>query len=172
MTRDEFRDEQFRISVIAGMNQRYHQARVGFWSRWDRVIRIVVALLAVAGFTLATMALVVETSSLDLSAVVVAGLAAFGAVVLNVVPLGNEELRHQDLFRRWTDLREDTDALLFDLNGRVTAAQVSQLKVLDAKVHRICGAEPARSRKLWSRCEREERNSRGIQETADQQDDG
>jgi hypothetical protein len=104
----------------------------------------------------------------DWIGVVIAFLAAAAAVILNILPLGECAAEHLDLFRRWTDLREDVDAVLFDLKDNPDQELIDRLKSLDAKMHRICGAEPMEpDKKLLRRCYDEEVISReGPKEAA------
>jgi len=135
------------------MNQRYHQSRASLFARWDRRVKIAVGLLAVAGAVLAFSGSVVWS-------VIISCLAAAAAVVLNVIPISDWHCHHVELFRRWTDLREDADALLFDLNDDVPPELIARLKSLDAKLHRICGSEPEADSRLLVECQQAEERSR------------
>jgi hypothetical protein len=161
MTHDEFEQKQYHISVCAGQNQRYHQRRAHLWTRWDRGVRIAVGVLAVIAFSLAIVATFRHSGLVDWLGVIAAFAAAVAAVVLNVMPLGEWSAQHLDLFRRWTDLREDIDALEFDFQGDPTQELIDRLKALDATVHRICGTESVGPKKsLLDECYREEVRSR------------
>lgn len=160
MTRDEFENEQYRISFTAGMNQRYHQSRAQLWARMDRGFRIAVGLFSVAGASLAVVTATSDSIGWDAASILIAGLAAVVAIILNVLPFGDWERWHVDLFRRWTDLREEIDALLFELNGAPDEMLIGRLKQQDAKVHRICGLEPHPNEALLRKCYRDEDRSR------------
>src|SRR5438874_610231 len=118
MTRKEFEQKQYEISVCAGMNQRYHLNFSSLWIGWDRGFWIAIGILAVAGASLAVVSATVERpssgmSSWDIVSIVFASLAAVVAIALNVVPFGEWAGRHRELFGKWSDLREDVDALEF-----------------------------------------------------------
>jgi hypothetical protein len=168
ITRDDFEQEQYRISVTAGQNQRYHQARLHYWVRRDRWLRIAVAILAFLGAVASILAAVASAVAWDTLAVLIAVVAAIMAIMLNVLPLGDWIGDHRDLFRRWTDLREDVDALLFDLgDSDPTGDLVSRLKEFEAKMHRTCGAElVGPDKKLLRECYDEEMRSRTKPEEA------
>ena len=94
-------------------------------------------------------------------AIFVALASAFFAICLNVVPLGDLQRDHVDLFRRWTDLREEIDTLGIGTGGQVADEFVNHLQRLEAKLHHICGSEPHFRSKTLKQCESEERRSRG-----------
>ncbi len=161
MTREEFLDKQYELSFTAGMNQRYHQRYATWWWRWDTSAKIVTAILAVASAMLSVGAMFKEhPAELDLWALIVASLAATAAVILNVVPFGTWEQEHRDLLRQWTDLREDSESLLFECPNDPIEHHVGELKKLDSKLHRLCGDEPSPDVKLLDKCLKDEKKSR------------
>lgn len=164
MNADDFAYQRLDLSMTAGMNQRYHQARSHWWICWNRAVQIAVGLLAVIGACLAVSAASVDNVWVDVSAILFASLAAVAAIALNVLPLGDWAQEHLDLFRRWSDLREDVDALEFEQPpgavGDIPRELVDRLKALDAKKHRICGIEPAMNERLLEKCYRDENRSR------------
>ena len=157
MTKNEFLDRQFRLSVQAGANQRYHQIKAHYWSRWDRGFRIAVGLSAVIGAMLAVVTAYAPSQIWITASIVTACVAAFIGVVLNVVPYADWEREHCDIFRRWCDLREDVDSLQVEDRDK---ADGERLRQLEAKSHRICGIEPAPDDALWGECSRLENQSR------------
>ena len=163
MNRQDFDYQQLRLSMTAGMNQRFHQARARHWLWWNRFIQISVGSLAVLGLCLAVAAAFSESRAIDWIAVFVAFLAAVAAIALNVVPVGDWAQQHLDLFRRWCDLREEVDSLLFEVTGDPTDGRVERLKQLDGKVHRNCSAEPGldeKTEKILMECHAAEKRSR------------
>ncbi len=163
MNHDAFEDERFRISVIASMNQRYHQYRGDHWLRWDRGVRILVGVFAVLGALLAVVTAYDSASEAVVVSVLIAIASVVAAFVLNVIPLGDWTMQHQGLFQRWSDLHERTEDLAFDVGENPEPEHVDRLKELNATLNRICGAElSVRDQELWDRCEREERQSRGM----------
>lgn len=163
MTSEQFQHKQYDISVIAGMNQRYHQRRASLFAWWDKGFR---ASSCVSSAVAAALVVVMAgtdnkvVAGFSIAAAVI--VAAIGAL-LNVLPFGDWEKSHVDLFRRWTDLREEIDALLYHTNGEPSAFLISRLKELEAKAHRICGMEPACKTKLLDECHRAEERSRGVE---------
>lgn len=153
MTNEEFLDRQYHISVIAGMNQRYHQDRSSLFAWWDRGLKIAVGLLAVAGSVLAF-------SGPEWLSILIACVAAAFAIVLNVVPVGDWHCHHVELFRRWSDLREEVDAMIFGIGENPSPDLIAHLRGLDAKVHRICGAEPKGDQTLIDKFFAQEEESR------------
>jgi hypothetical protein len=161
----EFEQKQYEISVQAGTNQRYHQRRANYWLWWDRAVRIAVGIMAVGAFSLSIVTAFTHPVLVDIASIAVAFTAASAAVALNVLPLGEWAAQHLDLFRRWTDLREDVDTILFDYGEEVTPEFVGRLKQLEGKAHRICGSEPECESNLYDQCFREELRSRQPRES-------
>lgn len=155
-----FKDKQYQLSLMAGMNQRYHQERARIWTLLDRSFKIAVGILAVVGACMAVVTMFAIGLALDVTSIVVASLAAFVAIVLNVLPFGEWASLHHGLFQRWTDLREDVDGLLFDLQGEPTSENWERLRQFDAKVHRINASEPGCNQKLLNECYASEERSR------------
>ena len=162
MTADEFQKKQYDLSVTAGMNQRYHQRRAGRFAWWDRGFRVGIGVLSAVSAGLAVAAANNSVSHVEGYSVAIAIVVAGIGATLNVLPFGDWEKSHVDLFRRWTDLREEVDALLYHTNGEPSAFVISRLKELDGKLHRICGMEPACKTKLLDECHRAEERSRGV----------
>src|SRR5688572_10907881 len=98
----QFKDRQYQTSVMAGMNQRYHQSRAQFWTRWDKGSKVAVGVLAVLGACFSILTLNQHSVPLGWTSVVIAGLAAGAAIALNVIPLGEWANIHWALFQRWT----------------------------------------------------------------------
>lgn len=143
------------------MNQRYHQRLAQWWRWWDFVAKVATAFLAVAGAMISVAALSEgHDPSIDAWGVFVAASAALAAVILNVAPFGGWEKEHLDLFRQWTDIREDSESLLFECPREPEPHQICNVQKLDAKLHRICGLEPSPNRKLLDECYRAEKRSR------------
>jgi hypothetical protein len=149
------------------MNQRYHQHEAHRWWWCDTIAKIVTAVFAVIGMALAIVSASVDSWLADSFGVAVSLIAAVSAVVLNVIPFGAWESKSADLFRRWTDLREEVDTLEFELgDGQPSADLTRWLQDLDAKLHRIVGSEVLANPRLLSQCEYAERRSRGLAATA------
>lgn len=101
---------------------------------------------------------------LDVLSTLVAVLALGLAIVLNIYPSAEREMFHRDLFRRWSDLREDIDSLLV-LVERLTASRISEevlnrIQDFTAKKNRINGMEDAPDEALLEKCYEEENRTR------------
>ncbi len=160
MNKDQLANKVYHLSVTAGMNQRYHQDRAFLWTLWDRICKIIVAALAVAALCLCVVTAVVEGVIWDEWSIGVAIAAAVAAIALNVLPLGDWASQHNALFERWTDYREDVDSQFLNIPQTPTADDLIRLKELDARMHRICGSEPAPSKKKLQQCFDVEEESR------------
>jgi len=160
MTNPEFKRNQYETSVIAGMNQRYHQVCADRLSKQDRISKVAVGLLATFGFCFSAITAISSHWALTTASVVLSGLAAAVAVWLSVMPYGEFACRHTALFQRWTDLREEVDSLLFELKGEPDATLESRLKEVSAKVHRISATEPGCDVELLKECQLTEERSR------------
>lgn len=143
MNRAAFLQLQYEMSIQAGMNQRYYQFFESRWWLCDTSAKVATAVLAVIGAILAAAALSPGHSELvDQWAFGFALLAAISAVVLNVVPFGSWEKEHRDLFRQWSDFREEIDVLELELGeGEPSELMIAEITKLRAKSHRICGQE-------------------------------
>jgi hypothetical protein len=165
MTRKEFEQKRYEISVCAGMNQRYHQSYASFWIGCDRFVRISVGVLAVAGASLTVVSAMIQKPSgqiswADILCIVIASLAAVAAIILNVLPFGEWSAKHRELFGKWTDLREDIDSLEGVCAGEPSAELIEQLHNLGAKVNRIGANEPACDDAFLDDCCTKEERSR------------
>lgn len=160
MTPEDFEQKQYATSVCAGMNQRYHQSKASRWARFDRSFRIAVGVAAVGGAMMSVVTATTNGWGWDALSITIASIAAGIGVSLNVVPFGDWERQHVDYFRRWSDLREEVDALEFEIADKPTATQTARLKNLDAKANRICGLEPKADEKLLNECYESEVRSR------------
>lgn len=160
MTSEQFRDKQYEISVMAGINQRYHQSRAGHFAWRDRGFRISIGMLSAVAASLALITVKSTHPAWNWVSMIIATLVAIIGTILNVFPFGDWERQHADLFRRWSDVREDVDGLLYDLDEEPSSYLVERLKNLEAKVHRICGIEPSCKKKLLEMCQKDEHRSR------------
>lgn len=145
------------------MNQRYHQHEASLNASRDLWAKVATAMFAMIGVSLALAGAMTVSGVIDWLGVTFSAIAAVAAIFLNVLPYGAREKEHVDLFRRWTDLREDIDRLEFELgDGSPTPPLAEQLQTLESKLHRICGAEALANQRLWRQCQRAEQSSRNI----------
>jgi hypothetical protein len=141
MTKNQFLDRQYELSVMAGVNQKFHQGQIKHYADRDRYCKIAVGFLAVLGVCLCVVTATVDGWFWDAVSILIASLAAAAAVALNVLPFGEWASGHHALFQRWTDLREDVDDLLYRVVDEPTPDDLARLRELSAKCHRICGTE-------------------------------
>jgi hypothetical protein len=160
MNRRDFLQKQFELSVQAGTSQRYHQQCAGYWWVFDFCAKIITAIFAVVALSIAIASLLVENKSVDVAGVAVSLAAAIAAIVLNVVPFGSWEQTHRDLFRQWTDFREDVDSLERELEGEPSPDHLCSLSKLEARSHRICGQEITPDDRRVLSCYQAEKRSR------------
>lgn len=164
MTRETFKNKVYDLSVIAGMNQRYHQTQQNWWWWWDTGAKIVTAVAAIIGLSLGIVsALVAAWPFVDWLGVALSFVAAVAAIVLNVVPFGAWESKSADFLRRWSDLREEIDALDYDLAESMppSPSMIQALKQCEAKSERLHGSETLANQTLLDKCLAAEERSRG-----------
>jgi len=160
MTPKDFLDKQLYLSMGAGTSQRIHQDAAALWTRRDRISKIVVAALAVTSLCLSVWSAAVSSPSLTAVSIAISAIGALAAITLNVLPFGDWASQHNALYQRWSDLRADVDALIFDIRGDPTQGQVARLKDLDTKYHRLCSVEPKIADALIERHYGKEKQSR------------
>ena len=151
----EFLDKLYTLKYTAQVNQRYHQAKQGLMWRWDKIVKIVVAVLAM--LALAAVFLPHDWKWLE---IVAALSAAVAAIVLNVIPVGEWETVYGELFRAWNDLLLDTEQLELkacelDPSSAVQDHLVERLRELASRQCHIEGGEPPPNEGLLLRCQRE-----------------
>lgn len=164
MTSQEFDRCCEELSVIAGLNQRYHQGAATRWQKWDRVAKIAVGGLAVAGLCLTAATYDPAQGMIAHASLAVAILGATAAIAMNVIPLGDWSSESRAMLQRYTDLREEVDRLRFDAKflEEPAAYAVQQLRESQAKLHRFCGLEPAPNVQKLQACQDAEERSRGL----------
>lgn len=100
------------LSIVCGMNQRYHQQEWSKWSCWSTWLAIIMALAALASMVATIMSFYRSRwnrTSLSLS------VAAFAAAAIVVwMPFSTWALEAREMFGRWSDLRVQVDLLLED----------------------------------------------------------
>ena len=158
MTAQEYREKLHELIVTCGFNTRYHQVLAQRWKRWDRNIRILVGALAAFGLLFSVPGFECH----PWWGLVTAFLSLIAAVALNILPVGDWEKAHGELFRLWVDLRRDVANEKFRASevgedeGKAAPKLVDRLCELDQKSHSLDAQEPAPERELLIRCQREE----------------
>ena len=150
MTYEKYRDKLHNLTFTAGMNCRYHQILEFRWSVWDKLIRVAIVVLALADVLLSAL----EVHYWALGVAVAAGLIA---IVLNIIPFGDWEKQHGELFRLWNDLRsdvelEETKTCHNDEDHTVEAHCVERLIEIQNKSNALHSMEHASNAKLLLEC--------------------
>jgi hypothetical protein len=102
MTYGEYKRRLHELKFTCGMNMRYHHCLEWRWGMADKIVRIIVGVLAIFGLVYA-----VPDFLNPLSGLIIAVVSLVAAAVLNIVPVGDREKHHGELFRLWGDLRSD-----------------------------------------------------------------
>jgi len=148
MTHSAGLDLAHRAIFLCRMNQDIHSEKKGRYGFWDRALRIGVGFLAVLSLTLSVISCFQGVWSVwSWLSAGFSGLSAIAAITLNVVPAGDWEKHHLDLFRRWTSLRRRWENLQLrmescDPNTDVDRYQRDELEELSAEKHYIEADEP------------------------------
>jgi hypothetical protein len=155
MTNSEYQKRLYELIYTCEMNQLYHQILEWRFGFADKALKIIVGILAVAGAVLAVPGL---PSSWAWTGFYVAGLSAAFAVALNVIPIGDKEKIHGELFRLWTDLlkdalQEEHKTCEKDEGKEAHALHDSRLRELLAKKESLNASESAVWKNLLLRCQ-------------------
>lgn len=157
--RKTFLDNLYEVQFTSGMNLRYHQSLAKHWHGRDRFCKIATGVFAVLG------AITAFASGMELYGKVVALIAAFLAIALNVLPFGSWADNHQGLARRWSDLMERAEAFALKVPKKITNASNLELSELVANMNRLHGDEDEVDKMLLDRCYKEEQAYRNPRKT-------
>lgn len=166
------------LSFTAAMNIRYHQYKWTKYSYIDKSIRIAVGIVAVLSVVASSM------GSSDIKNILIANLSfllsilsLIVAIVLNIAPVSDRETFHRDLFRRWSDLREEVDSEIvrvesLDISGNEEGLNkfMNRLEDLTRKKNRINAFEDSPDDELLKKCYRQENKARTGFETQGEKD--
>ncbi len=161
MTPEECKDKLFELKFIAGMNQRYSQEYASKLGMYDRTIRVAVAIIAAAS-------LITSCVSVDWIGITFGAISFCLAVLLNVMPFGENEKFWRGQLRQWTDLRSDVErAETFLADSTASARTVPvhlthRIRECQDKKNGIDGEQPAADKKLLADCESAQRREMGI----------
>ncbi len=155
MTNSEYQKRLYELTHTCEMNQLYHQILEWRFGFADKTLKIIVGILAVAGAVLAVPGL---QATWAWTGFYVAGLSAAFAVALNVIPVGDKEKTHGELFRLWSDLlndalQEEHKTCEKDEDKEAQALHNSRLGELLAKRELLNASESAAWPKLLLRCQ-------------------
>jgi hypothetical protein len=160
-------DAVWALSEICGMNQRYHQYEVSYWTAWNTSITIVVAIVALLSFAFSLVSFLYRKQWAGITSLVVSAISMVLAVILNISPTDANARFYSDMFRRWSDLRQEVDSLLVTADaakkGEPSAPWIfDRYQELLAKKNSLNALEPAPDWQLLQRCQNEEERSRGL----------
>ena len=157
MNPHEFQQKVWELTQTAAINQRYHQRLEWWWGAADKLVRILVGILAVA-----SLVVTIAGSDFQTSAVVIGFASVIAAIVLNVIPLGDREKFYGEMFRRWSDFRKDAEKLgryLSESNDKPSKADIELLRELEGKQHALDADEPAPWRRLLRESQEDQNES-------------
>jgi hypothetical protein len=100
MTTWQYYVKLHELKVAAGMSLRYHKHCEEWYGWWDKAIRITVAVLAAIGLILAIR-------DYFPIGIIVAVISLVATMVLNIVPVGDKEKQHAELYQLWNELFKD-----------------------------------------------------------------
>jgi hypothetical protein len=156
----EYRNRNYSLSVICGMNHRYHQAYATFWRAWDRCIKIVVVIMTVVSLVMSVPGFDYPWTALWLA--VISSVAAFA---MNIIPVGDWDKEHSEMYRLWSDLRSDVDAeelkvCMKSEDDTVNGNVIDRLTELQTKSNALHSMERSVDRPFLEQCLNEETASR------------
>ncbi len=169
------------LSFQCGMNQRYYQIQASNAWWWATAIALAVAIIALAS-TLLTVASYYRPDDPDKLPViglrryftlgrislVVSVMSLIAATILNVAPVTSEGQYYSDLFRRWSDLRQDVDGLKEEADSGSPEEYIAKrYRDLLIKKNAISAHERAPDTALVERCWEDENESRTSFRTTD-----
>lgn len=155
MQNDEYCRRLHEVKWTAGASARYHQKLEAHFRFLDKVIRVSVAVLAVAAGILAVPPLELHWWSF-----VAAVLAVIAAVALNVFTFVEDEKFHGEMFRAWSELRRE--AILEEHKtcyGELAEHHTDRLAELISKMESLNAEEPFPDVELQKKCEGDENES-------------
>lgn len=156
MTKKDCFEKLEYLSFTAAMSQRYHQHQWTRFVKTDKCIRICVGVIslfsAISSLLSASMGLLV----LSLISAFISVIALAVAIILNIYPAGEKGAYHRDLFRRWSDLRENVDGQIVLVEGldsnKVPGEIYLRLRELTTKKERINSLEESPNEELLTKC--------------------
>lgn len=174
MRKNECLDRLYILSVTAGVNQRYHQYLWTVNRRSDRRIRITVGVVAILGLVSSLLA---DSKTFPASIQIffdilslILGITALAvAAALNISSAGDKATEHRELFRRWSDLREEIDTTELRVSYLQEEKEVPEeidlrIQELDAKKNRINAFEESPDTALLDDCLAKEEKARGARD--------
>jgi hypothetical protein len=157
MQKSEYCQRLRQIMYTCAVNQRYHHILEWRWGAGDKAIRIIVGIFAILGAVLA-----VPKLDAPCWGFIVALLSVVAAAVLNIVPVGDREKFHGEMFRLWGDLRRNAladELKTCDSEDDPPPYLVDHLREMLDKMESFNLEEPAPWMGLLNRCQEDENES-------------
>ncbi len=147
-----------KMNYRCAVNLRYHQTVQWRWGRADQLVRLFVALFAIWDL----YCFLKKDEQYGFWAVIGSLLLA---LLLNIVPFGERELFYGRLFKGWSDIKRDCEALIIKLRTHVVDAETTpdcheRLRELSDRIYALESEEPAPWKGLLSDCQGDENESR------------
>ena len=167
MTLEEVLNGLWELSITSGMNQRFHQhlADNALW--WDFWWKLAVALATSAGAVLSVVGYFNgKAKFIAATSAIVSILGMVFGVWLSIAPSDATARQHLDLFRRWSDLRQDVDTVMVRSRTNEDEAIAAPPFLVDryidmlAKKNHLNSLEPSPDRALLERFQDEEESWR------------
>src|SRR5260370_1717139 len=170
MTNQEFRRRLHKLIFTCGQNHRYHHYLERLWGVTDKVIRGLVAMLAIIVTILA-----VPGADSPPTGLVIAIFAPVVAAILNIVQVGDWEKFHGEMFRLWSDLQSDAEIEEHKLSHLGAVADIPEVffdRFIDLtnKANNLHLAEPKGWKWLLKKCYEDQMESEyGVRSFAEAQ---
>lgn len=153
------------MSAVAGMNQRYHQLEAGQHEEQNEREKLLIGIVGVLSLVFSITSFFSDHWTVIYIALMLSIGTAFLAVWLNISKADDRQKASLDLFRRWTDLRQDIDVTLSRAKREVKADGellflCSRYEELQCKKNSLNGLEPSPDVKLLEKCQEDENLSR------------
>lgn len=177
MNNDQLWDELTNLSTIVGMNQRYAQHMMTEAQEWSRAIDVMVVFstlfclsLGIVAYFRPEIRLYFRWLTISRFAVFVSFVAAIAGVTLVVSPASRDANFYYGMLQSWTDLRQDVDSAIVDVDGAKDSNDAADLiylrrryRDLLAKKNSLNAREPAADQALLEKFLEAEEKSRGIE---------
>ena len=165
MNKQTLENQIHELSVICGMNQRFHQKLQGRYERRDRILQVVLAGFTTLGLILSCVPSETTGAISYWAGIVLSAVSVVLAVAVNIAPYSRIAAEHKALFVRWCDLRIAVDILAIrtEADARESIKEyVERLVELSRWRESIDATEPPPDDALLSQCQVAEHHARGL----------
>lgn len=175
---EKLKDDLEWLSFTAAMNQRYHQSEAARYGQKDHRVKLAVGISGVWSLIISISAAFNSNEYLQVSAFLITVITTVAAVYVNISKADEKQKASLDLFRRWTDVRQDVDTTASKAcREKLTQKEVdflfSRYEELLFKKNSLNGQEvDAIDEKLLEKCYEDENESRTGYRTQKDKDAG